>query len=224
MFNELLFLIHITAVAGITLGALALGKEALITTVCLFSILANLLVTKQITLIGLHVVSTDVFIVGSILGLNLLQEYFGKPAALKAIGINIFATLTYLAMTMLHMAYQTSPFDTADPHFNAILSPMPRIIIASLCVYLIAQLIDTQLFHILKQLLGGRYLVLRNTLSLAITQLLDTVLFSFAALYGIVHSIGSIIIVSYSIKMIIIILNTPCIELSKRIIKNRPND
>jgi uncharacterized integral membrane protein (TIGR00697 family) len=224
MFNELLFLMHIIAVAGITLGSLALGKEALTTTVCLFSILANLLITKQITLIGLHVVSTDVFIIGSILGLNLLQEYFGKPTALKAIGINLFATLTYLAMTMLHMAYQASPFDTANPHFTAILSPMPRIIITSIGVYVVAQLIDTQIFHILKQFFGGRYLVLRNTLSIAITQLFDTIVFSFIALYSIVHSITHIIIVSYSIKMIIIILNTPCIQLSRRIIKNRPHD
>jgi len=224
MVNELLFLMHIIAVAGITLGSLALGKEALTTTICLFSILANLLVTKQITLLGLHVVSTDVFIIGSILGLNMLQEYFGKPAALKAIGINLFTTLAYLGMTMIHMAYQASPFDTANAHFTAILSPMPRIIITSIVVYVIAQMLDTQLFHALKQLFGGRYMVLRNTLSTTITQLFDTIVFSFAALYGIVHSITHIIIVSFSIKMIIILLNTPCIQLSKRIIKNRPHD
>jgi uncharacterized integral membrane protein (TIGR00697 family) len=224
MLNELLFLIHIIIIAGITLGALALGKEALITTICLFSILANLLVTKQIMLVGLHVVSTDVFMVGSLIGLNLLQEYFGKPAALKAIVINLFTTLTYLTMTVLHTAYQASPFDTAAPHFTAILSPMPRIIIASISVYLIAQLIDAQLFHILKRLFGGRYLAVRNTISLAITQLFDTILFSFAALYGLVHSMSHIIIVSYGIKMIIILLNTPCIQLSRHIIKNRPHD
>jgi len=215
--NEIIFFFHILVVTFFTLGALWIGQEALIASLCVQSILSNLLVTKQITLFGLQVTSTDVFAVGCIISLNFLQEYFGKESAVKAIKINFFMLLLYLAMTQFHLWYQPNIFDTTQEHFTIILTPMFRIIIASLSVYMIVQIIDTQLYRFLKNKFSGKYLLARSIVSLVCIQFIDTVLFSFAGLYGLVESVSHIIFMSFLIKIIVIALSSPCIILSKRI-------
>jgi len=76
--NEFIFLLHIIIIAISSLVALRLGKEALVAYVCVLGILSNLFVTKQILLFGFNVIATDAFVVGAVLGLQLLQEYYGK--------------------------------------------------------------------------------------------------------------------------------------------------
>jgi len=217
--NNLLFLLHSALVASFILASLVLGCEALTAAVCLVGILANLFVTKQVTLFGLDVVATDVFAVGAILGLNLLQEYFGKAAAHRAIAINFVTSLFYLAMCQLHLWYTPNPFDATQHHFAALLTPMPRIIVASVVVSLLVQRVDSALYALLKRLADGRALLLRNGVALLTTQLLDTLLFSVAALYGTVHSIGHVIAVSYAIKLLVIGLSVPFIALSRRMVR-----
>jgi len=220
--NEIIFFFHIVIIALFTLGALRIGQEALIASLCTQSLLSNLLVTKQITLFGLNVTSTDVFAVGCIMTLNLIQEYFGTSSTIKAIKINFFMLIFYLVMTQFHLWYMPNIFDITQEHFIIILSPMMRIIIASLIVYTIVQIIDTQLYRYLKTKFSGNYLLARNIFSLLCTQLIDTVLFSFIGLYGIVESVTHIIIVSFLVKIIVIALASPCIFLSKFFVsKNR---
>jgi len=218
--NEFIFFLHIFVITGFTLGALRLGQEALVALLCVQSLLSNLFVIKQITLFGLDVTSTDVFAVGGIIGLNLLQEYFGKSIAIKAITINFFVLIFYLMMTQFHLWYQPNVFDIMHHHFTPILTPMLRITIASLTVYAVVQMVDTYLYRFLKNRFAGKYLLMRSVISLTCTQFLDTVLFSFAGLYGIVESMTHIIIVSFIIKMIVIALSSPCITLSKFIMKS----
>ncbi len=219
--NELLFLIHITILSLASLGALALGKEALVVFVCLQSVLANLFVTKQMTLCGLNATTADAFTIGSVIGLNLLQEYFGKQIAQKAIWINLGAQVLYIAATQLHLAYQPNAFDTMHSHCYALLSVMPRIVITSVAVFFVVQQLDYLLYGVLKKRFADRFLVFRNCISLGICQLLDTVLFTGIALYGIANNLTEIIIVSYTIKLIAIALITPCLALTRYIVSFR---
>lgn len=220
MFNELIFLIHIILIAAFCLVALAFGPHALITVIALQGILSNLFVTKQITLLGLSVTCSDAFAVGSILGLNLLQEYYGKAITKKAILISFFSALSYLILSQIHLFYIPNQFDTMQPHFIQILYLMPRITIASIFVYLIAQTFDAMFFGFLKRVLNNKYAVARSTISMICSQFLDTVLFSFLALYGVVGSILNVIIMSFAIKMIVIALFTPFTKLAKTFIKS----
>ncbi len=217
--NEMLLILHVIAVCGITLGALALGKEALITTLCFFSLLSNLFIAKQITLFGLNVISTDVYAVGSIFVLNLLQEYFGKSSAQKAIIINMGMLICYLLMSRFALWYTPNIFDSMQTHFVALCTPHLRIIIASISVYVLVQYLSIAWYGIARKWLGDKYLATRNVLILSTSQLLDTTLFSITALYGIVHSIIPIIVVSFSIKMFVIMCSIPFVRLTRLIIK-----
>jgi uncharacterized integral membrane protein (TIGR00697 family) len=218
MFNEILFLLHGIVVIGFSLGALALGKEALIAIVCLYGILANLFVTKQITMFGLDVISTDVFIVGSVVGLNLLSEYFGKKWAQKAVVINVSMLFVVLAMGLFQVVYLPNPFDVVHEHFSVILGPMPRILITSAGVFVISQFFNIYLYAFFNRFAKGKYFVTRNIASVALTQFLDTLLFGIFALYGIVHSITEVISFSYLVKMLVVFTSVPFVKFSKKIV------
>ena len=52
MSNEILFLVHMLLVATFVVGALRLGKEALVGVIGLLAVVANLFVIKQISNVG----------------------------------------------------------------------------------------------------------------------------------------------------------------------------
>lgn len=222
--NELIFIFHTIIIAAFSLGSLALGKSALVAFVCTQCILANLFVIKQITLFGLTATCADAFTVGATIGLNLLQEYFGKAIAKKAIWINFFLLIFYAIVSQIHIMYIPHSADEAQQYFIPLLTLMPRIVIASFSVYLITQMCDYYLYGILKKTFQDKYIIVRNYASVALCQLLDTVLFSFFGLYGIIDNIGEVIIISYLIKLASIIIATPFVGFSRTIYKITNND
>lgn len=223
--NELIFFGYIIAVTISSLIALKIGKEALIGLICVQAILVNLFVSKEIMLFGLTATASDALAVGTALSLNLTQEYFQKQAAQKAVLISFLCSLFYVIMTLFHLAYLPSATDASAIYFNALLQPMPRIVAASLIVYAIVQSIDCQLYGYACNILENRYFIFRNYGSLAITQLIDTILFSFLGLYGINEGFSSIkvifeiIVISYLIKLITISIAAPFLGFVKRYIK-----
>ncbi len=195
--------------------------------ISIMTVLANLFVLKQITLFGFTATASDALAVGITLGLNLLQEYYTKSTAIKAIWIGFYTALFYAIMSLLHLAYVPAISDTFEPMYNAILTNMPRTVLASLVTFLIVQFTDTQLYALLKKQFNNRFFILRNYSTLAFTQLLDTVLFSFLGLYGIsdnfsdISTIIDIIIISYIIKLIVIFIAVPYVRLAKTLLPIR---
>jgi len=217
MINELLFLFHILCMGASLLIGLHIGSYALTALIGLNVVLANIFVTKQITLFGLNATSADIFTIGTVLGINLLQEYFGRTIAKKAISISFLLMIFYTIMSQFQIWYAPSLCDTMNEHFCSLLSSAPRILSASLAAYCISQYSEYLLYGFLKNYWNNKFLILRNWISTSICQLLDTILFSFLGLYGIVDNISHIIFISYTIKMIILFLSTPAIVLSKKI-------
>lgn len=215
--NELIFILHTLIIAAFSLGALALGRSALVAFVCAQCILANLFVVKQITLFGLTATCADAFTVGATIGLNLLQEYFGKEIAKKTIWINFFLLIFYAIVSQIHLIYIPHSGDTMHLYFMPLLNLMPRIVVASFSVYLISQMADYYLYGFLKRTFQDRYIIVRNYASIAFCQLLDTVLFSFLGLYGIIDNIWEVIIISYIIKLASIIIATPFVGFSRKV-------
>ena len=199
----------------VALGATAWGREALACFVCLMSIFANIFVAKQIPLFGLHVTATDSLSIGVSLGLNLLQEYFGRALARKVIVLSFVAGILVSLLSQLHLLYVPSFFDVTQHHYLAIFGIMPRIMLASFTTYLIVQYTETLIYAWLQKRFPAALLA-RNFCSVAFCQLLDTILFSFLGLYGSVEHIWHIIVVSYTIKMIVLSLATPFLWIAKK--------
>lgn len=202
--NEILFFVQTLLIIGFALGALRLGKAALTTWVVIQALIANLFVLKQIKLFGFNVTASDAYAIGSLLGLNFLQEYFSQEEAKKTTWICFFFMVFFTFVSQLHLLYEPSQHDTTHSAFLAILSASPRLLIASLSVFFIVQQIDIRFFAFLKNSFPQLSFAVRAAIALVISQFLDTFLFSFAGLYGIVASVVDIIIVSYIVKLIVI--------------------
>ena len=230
MLNEIIFFIYILIISTSLLIALKISKQALIGLICIQVILVNLFVLKEIKLFNLTTTSSDALAVGITLGLNLIQEFFSKKEAQQTVFISFLCAIFYSMVTKLHLLYIPAANNTEISHsFNMILDSTPRIIIASLIVYLIAQSLDCILYSYLINKVNKKYFILRNYSSVIITQFIDTVLFSFLGLYKINENFSSasvivqIIIISYTIKLLVIFIAAPYISLSKKFLKNKLN-
>jgi len=213
--NEILFFTQTFIIIGFALWALKLGKGALTAWVAIQALIANLFVLKQITLFGFEVTASDAFAIGSLLGLNFLQEYFSQDDARKATGICFFFLSFFVIVSQLHLFYEPSLHDTSQSAFSAILSASPRLVAASMGVFFAVQQFDIRFFAFLKKSLPHVSFAYRAAITLVVSQFLDTFLFSFAGLYGIVASVVDIILVSFAIKLIVIFSFTTLMRWAK---------
>lgn len=213
--NEILFFTQIFLIIAFALGALKLGKEALISWVSVQALVANLFVLKQITLFGFEVTASDAFAIGSLLGLNFLQEYFSKEDAQKASWICFFFMIFFTLVSQVHLFYLPSEHDATHSSFETILIQSPRLLAASMASFFIVQQIDIRFFSFLKKHLPTSSFALRSAIALVLSQFLDTLLFSFAGLYGLVASILDIIILSLAVKLIVIFCSSSILKWAK---------
>ena len=215
--NELYFVTQVLFILLFSYGAFRLGKGALTTAVTVQAILANLFVLKQMTFFGFEVTCSDAFAIGSILSLNFLREYFGQESSKKAIHICFFFMIFFVVMSHMHLRFFPSPNDTAHLAYERLLKPAPRLLIASLSVFYLVQQFDLRCFGWITSLLSKSSFLMRSSLSLVLSQFLDTVLFSYFGLFGQVAHIGHVILISFLLKVTVILLLGPFLAFFKRI-------
>lgn len=219
MSNEIFFIGHVLVNIFFLLLSLRLGKHYLIIFYTLQIVMANFFVLKEITLFSLDVTASDVFAVGSLLSINLLREYFGLETAKKTIWLGFFSSLIFTVMGQLHLRYIPNLFDKTSGAYHEILSLNLRVSLASFITFLIVQKLDLELFKLLKKRFE-RSLAFTLFLTITISNAIDTVLFSFLGLYGLVQSIVPIMFMAYLIKIIITTASSPFIGLTKKLVKD----
>lgn len=217
MINELIFVLYSILVALFVGVATIWGYEALVALMTLLAVCMNLLVTKQIMLCGWQATAADALSIGAVLCTNMIQEFFGTERAKRAVWISFTGFVGIAAIFMIHCAYVPSAADQVQTHCLALFCPLPRIGIASLIAYGITQLCDRYLYARLMTVTHKRYFFARNLGITAITQLLDTILFGFLGLYGIVDNLVSVMLVSYVIKLCSLLLIVPALTLMKKV-------
>lgn len=207
--NGSIFLYQLFFILLFNYGAYRIGRYALTTSVAIQAILANFFVLKQISFLGFHITCSDGFAVGSIMSLNFLREFYSKEDAKIAIKICFFFMIFFVVMSQLHLQFIPSAFDTAHPAYTSLLSPSPRLLIASLTTFWLIQQFDLRAFGWISHLLPRSSFLLRNSISLIISQFFDTVLFSILGLAGLVARLGDIILVSFVVKVSVILILSP---------------
>jgi len=226
--NEALFFVQVIFIAASLLGGMLLGRGALEALVGLYAAMMNLFVLKEVELFGLTVTPTDAFTIGVVFGVNLIHELYGYAAAVNAVWVGFYTTVMMMIFSQIHLAFTAAPCDMCGPSYTVILVSMPRLVTASLITYLIVMFLETWWYRYLKSktwpVIGGQgphhthhlHLMLRNLVAVAPTQFLDTLLFSLIGLTGIVHHLPHVILVSYSMKLLAILLVTPFLLVSKK--------
>lgn len=221
MTNELLFIFWtLIAVSGVLAAFSMGGKAALYGVIGVYIVLANIFVAKQITLFGLAATGGNVLYGALFLATDLISEYWGKREARKAVWFGWVAAFAFLISTQVFLLFSPSGDDFVDPAMRTLFDLTPRIVIGSLIAYIVSQSHDVFAFHFWKQRTNGKHLWLRNNASTVVSQLIDSLLFSFVAFYGVfpMAVVIQIAISTYLLKVIVAVLDTPFMYLSKRIL------
>lgn len=202
--NEFLFALQVLLAFSCTYLFFRIGKEGLFVWLGMLALLANLFVSKQITLFSLEVTASDAFAVALILTLNLLQEFYGSEAAKKGGMIAVFAQIAFLLFSELHLAFVPNHHDASQAAFNTLLGVYPRLLFASCFTLFVVQLFDRRFFAWLKMIAAKRSFSFRNAIAVTASQLIDTALFSLIGLYGLVGNITEVFAMSFAIKVLLI--------------------
>ncbi len=162
---------------------------------------------------------------------DLISELYGRRRANFVVFVGLL--LNVWVMFILWVAGLLPGFEPVDPATGQVAlddAGRPPVffeirtlafgaVTASMIAYLVAQLVDVQVFHLWKRLTRGRHLWLRNNGSTLVSQLVDTVavilitwhLGAFAAQLedrSTFHFLLSLIVTGYSFKLIVALADT----------------
>ena len=219
MSNELIFFIQAVLALGSILIALRFGREWVMGMIVVNVILMNIFVIKEMDVFGLEATAGNILYASIFLGTDILDEYFGKKEARKAVSLGFFASLFFVVMSQLILKYTPNEFDFAQTSLATVFSFIPRIVLASLIAYLISQHLDVWIYSTLKRKTKGKYLWLRNNASTWTAQLIDSFLFTMIAFFGVFPNLFKLFLFTYLIKIVIAVIDTPFLYLSKHIVK-----
>ena len=96
---------------------------------------------------------------------------------------------------------------------------MPRLFFASLLAYTLSQTFNAYLYGVYREAFPGHTMVVASTVCLVVAQALDTLLFTYVGLYGILDAIPEILFISYTIKLLVIIGFVPFTHLYRRLLE-----
>lgn len=174
--------------------------------------IAAVLANKIINIFGLFVPAGILAYSITFITTDVISETWGKERAKNTVLGGFIGLLAVLILVQISLAWPKAPFWNNDAAFQSILGSTVRIIMASFIAYLISQFHDVWAFHFWKRVTHNRHLWLRNNLSTAVSQFLDSFIFITIAFYGILP-IWPLIFGQWVIKMAIAILDTPFIYL-----------
>lgn len=218
--NEILLIVEIIVTFTLLLVAKKLfGKYGVIGWIGLASIIANIQVMKSVTLFGLSATVGNVLFASNFLATDILSENYGKKDAQRGVYFGLFAIICYLIFSQLMLAYKPNSIDFADASMQTLFGLAPRICIASVSMFFLANLIDVHLFDFLKRKFNDKYLWLRNNVCTIICNCTENFFFFLIAYLGIVD-IKELIIMALTCSVIetfIALCDTPFLYLSKKI-------
>ena len=220
MRNEMLLIITLLVLYGSVLVWFALfGTSGLLSFTVFATIAANIEVLILVQAFGMEMTLGNILFATTFLVTDILSEIAGKKQAQQAVWIGIAANILFVLVSQSWLMYLPSSGDWATPAIKTIFSNTPRLMLASLAVYAIVQIFDVWLYHkwwdLTQRLSGDRrgFLWVRNNGSTLISQLLNAILYTIFAFYGMydTSTLVSIVLSSYVIFVFTSLLDTPIV-------------
>lgn len=218
--NNVLLVVSIVGIFGLMLLIKKLlGKEGLIGWIGIASILANLLITKSVVLMGMEATLGNVLFASNFLATDMLTENYGYKEARKGVFFGLVSVVIFLIITQVAMLYIPSSLDIAQNSFVNLFSIMPQITLASVCLFALSNFVDIKLYEYLRRKHDGKKMWLRNNLCTVISNGSENFLFYIISFAG-VMAMSDIVWMALSatiIEVIIALCDTPFLYLSKHI-------
>lgn len=218
--NNILLIISIIGVFSMMLIIKKfLGKEGIIGWMGIASILANLLLIKNVDLLGISATLGNVLFASNFLATDMLTENYGYKEAKKGVRFGIMAVIIFMIITQVALLYIPNSEDVAQSSFELLFGFVPRISIASVSMFALSNLIDIRLYEWLRKKSNGKKMWLRNNLCTILCNGGENFLFYIIAFAGImnIETILSVGLAATVIEVLIALCDTPFLYISKRI-------
>lgn len=201
----------------IVLTAFRLGREWLYATIVVNLLLISLFGAKLIDVFGVATNSGNIFYASAFFATYLLIEHGSTKDGMRAVWIGASAIICFLGLSQLALM-ATSVQETArvSETMNQILAIAPRIALASVVAYVIAQYVNIVAYDSWKERVGNPHWWMRAVCVMMGAQLVDSVIFFTVGFVGTVG--GGIVLESmlagYVIKVIVGLAAIPLLYMS----------
>lgn len=183
--NELLFFLGIIAVFSIVvLVGKYFGEVGLVAWVAVSTILANIILPKQITLLGLDVTLGNIMFSSTYLCTDILSEKVGLKRSRRAVFIGMVAAVFFVGLSQVALWFKPNDFDLAQPAMTELFAFSARVTIASMLMYSLANLCDVYLFEALRKK-HPKQLWLRNNVSTIVCNCVENFGLMLLGFYGV---------------------------------------
>lgn len=221
--NELLFFISLLLVFSFLIATYyKFGKTGLFAYIAFATVFANIVVIKCVDLFTLSVTLGNVLFGGISLATDMLNENHGEKEARKSVSISFCILILFTILSQIVLLFIPNSADVAHEALYEVFSLSPRICISSLFSYFISTNLNIYCFDKIKEKLPqDKFLWVRNNASTILSQLIDSATFTTCAFMYVfsARTLVSIIFTTWIIKILIALLDTPFIYLSKKIAK-----
>ena len=155
---------------------------------------------------------------------DVASEIYGKRFARNLVWATALLYPLIIVTAQFAIHWPPSRFYQDQEGFAAVLGTATRVTVASFLAFLASQTFDVAAFHKIKDWTNGTKLWLRNCGSTAGSQLIDTVIFYTVAFAGALPMADLIrlIVLTYALKFVILILDTPGVYIAVAYFKRRP--
>ena len=219
--NETLFFTAIIVnFLGVTLAYKLFSKTGIYAWVSLATVIANIEVVKCVDIFGLPLTLGNVTYGSIFLATDILNEKYGREKAQKGVFLGFFSLLVLTLFTQIDLLYIPSSNDFAQGAMQTIFALTPRICLGSMLAYLVSNTMDVFLYKKIRDILpSDKFLWVRNNAATMTSQLVDTILFTFIAFFGVfpLSIVLKLCFTTYVLKLIIAVCDTPFLYLAKRI-------
>jgi uncharacterized integral membrane protein (TIGR00697 family) len=179
--------------------------------------LADISSLKIVTFIGLSMDAGTIIYPFTFTLRDLVHKVLGRRGARIII---IIAAAINLFMAGLFWIVSQLPYDPSvgvQPDWDSVLSPVWRIVIASILAEVFSELTDTEIYHLWVTRITARYQWLRVLTSNAVSIPLDSLIFVWAAFGGVYPSasVWEIFFANILLKGVVTLVSLPSIYLVK---------
>lgn len=195
--------------------------------VCCWSIFAtvamNIEVLLQVDAFGIGMTLGNVLFATTFISTDILSENYGRNVANRCVHLGIVFSMIFLLISQLWLQYIPNQYDFAMPSVKTLFTNTPRIVFASLFVYAIVQKFDVWLYHYIWKLTWRKSnnlntgLWIRNNVATLISQLINAVMFTYVAFYGVYDNLLEIAASTFLIAVVTSILDTPVVYVCRSI-------
>ncbi|MFI3226876.1 MAG: queuosine precursor transporter [Clostridia bacterium] len=209
------------------LGVLAfykiLGRAGLYVWTAIATICANIEVLILVDAFGMEQTLGNILFASTFLVTDLLSELEGKEFANKAVKVGILTSVAFVLISQSWFLYVPNANDFVMPSIQMVFSNTPRLLTVGILVYTIAQVFDVWFYHYIWEKTTKKFgdskkgLWIRNNGSTLISQLFNTLLYTFGAFSGIfdINTLLSICISSYLIFIVTSLVDTPIVYFAR---------